>query len=1235
MKKCIALLSVMALLLSCVTLPAGAATTRVEYCEYCQEEVEWTAWTTTGHKSLSSVSTGHYYLKEDISGSAQKIAKGTVCLDLNGHTLQSNNRALLASGKQYTEGTPIMNVMDSKGGGYVISQGGTNNAAGGTATVSYGGVFNLYSGTLKYITTDASITTSGGVVCSYGDAKDGGAVFNMWGGCVDGSQCQLTNDAGNKLGGTNRDGRGAAIAVYGYSVLNLRGGKVIAGKAEQNAGRGDCIYVESGNDKVVIANDAQIDDIWFEANPSDSLTVSGIYTGTAQLSSRINQGEGVVIGKATANANIASGNVTYTADSYYVDITEAGVVLTQNPTPNGVAGTEPSGIRLEYCEYCKAEVEWTAWTSAGQKTLGSVPAGHFYLKEDISGSSQKIIKGDVCLDLNGHTLQSNLRALLVSGAQYTNPLLNVMDSKGGGQVISTGGSNNVGGGTVTVSGGGVLNLYSGTLKYITTEKSSTTLGGVVSVGGSKDVSTEFNMYGGCVDGSQCRLVADTGGYINDALDGCGAAIACYSYGSLKIRGGKIIGGKALEGVGRGDCVYVDSKMEQITVAKDAQIDEIWFNSDPTSSLTISGAYTGSFKLNGKTAPVEGVVVSKMTANTDISNAAIAHSDGVHFIVGSEEGPVLTNVNPNATAVVIDGDNVISYNDLNEAVANANGKLIRLNVDVSYGVTVNADMYLDLNGHSITGKVQIADGKTLYCLDAETDDYTIADGVYGKLTNVEGNVAGLPQGTGIAVNPYLMHTENGETTFHCMGLKLKAMTLRGDKAGVYYKCAFGGDEIVEKYVKSYGVALSVVDEPTADNLKSNCKYSAFTDFTAGGNDLDKTSTLLKGVMKTTNTEAINRRNVDIPIYGRAYMELTDGTMIFGDTAKRSFKEQIELVNGMWYDLNIPQRDSAYTIYEDFPSILDSWDIMNIQAYQDTSKDGVLKILNISNSHGQDAIWQLPMVLSAEMPEQEYVIVEMYQSYALTEHIQAAKNDSPVYHYQVNTGGFWETLTKEATLSDGLLSQNWDYIMMNESSRHLGLESKMSQGMVDWFADYIMEHVGHEPKLLYDMTWASPTDDRFYTDSTRQQAPASFKNTYTNDYGFDHVNHYNQLVALTKKYLIGHESFDEIIFNATPVQYASEVLGVPQYDENQVYDLYRDYTHISDYARLIVAYNMYCQLFKPEGLKEVKVDTILWQNRAPAGNRHQKLGDLPLTEKHKNVLIESVNHSLKYPLSITAE
>ena len=194
--------------------------------------------------------------------------------------------------------------------------------------------------------------------------------------------------------------------------------------------------------------------------------------------------------------------------------------------------------------------------------------------------------------------------------------------------------------------------------------------------------------------------------------------------------------------------------------------------------------------------------------------------------------------------------------------------------------------------------------------------------------------------------------------------------------------------------------------------------------------------------------------------------------------------------------------------------------------------------------------------------------------------------------------------------------------------------MSKGLIEWFKQYILSNLDYETKLLYNMTWANPTDEGFYTDGNRQAPPAGYKAKYTEDYGFDRVNHYNKLVELTKKYLVNDRDFAEIIYNATPVQYATNVLKVPEYDVNQVYDTYRDYTHLSDFARLIVAYNWYCQVFDVEQITEVKVDVIPWSMRAPWGYRHQKLGDLTLTQQHKDVLLESVNYGLQHPLEMPA-
>lgn len=290
---------------------------------------------------------------------------------------------------------------------------------------------------------------------------------------------------------------------------------------------------------------------------------------------------------------------------------------------------------------------------------------------------------------------------------------------------------------------------------------------------------------------------------------------------------------------------------------------------------------------------------------------------------------------------------------------------------------------------------------------------------------------------------------------------------------------------------------------------------------------------------------------------------------------------------------------------------------------------MKILNISNSHGIDSVWLLPLVLKAELPREKFMVAELYQAYALTEHIRDIKENAANYYYRINTGDGWYS-SSGFSVKMALMAEKWDIIMFNETSRHLGLEDIMSQGMVEWFRRYILENLDYEPILLYNMTWANPTDDRLYADETRLRPTAIFKSVYTQNYGFDHVNHYNKLVEMTQKYIVGNDGFSQIIYGAKPIQYAGEVLGVPQYDPEQRMDLYRDYTHISDFGRLLVAYQWYAQVFEISRLTEVKVNVIPTAMRAT--HRQQSLGDLQITEKHKSIIIQSVNETLKDPFGI---
>ena len=237
------------------------------------------------------------------------------------------------------------------------------------------------------------------------------------------------------------------------------------------------------------------------------------------------------------------------------------------------------------------------------------------------------------------------------------------------------------------------------------------------------------------------------------------------------------------------------------------------------------------------------------------------------------------------------------------------------------LTVNGDMTVDLNGHNIDG-VTVLEG-TLYIKDSATADYTVADGVYGKVTNVTGNVQ--------AAEGYLQIG----SSFHAVDLSIYAMTLRAAGVGVYYKSHFAADEVVAQQVESFGIALSVTGEPNAKNL-SSCGYSAFTDFAAGKNANDARSTLLTGIMRENNTDYVNGRNAGMPIYGRAYIKTADG-YYFGASVQRTLRQQVEAIDEIWEDLKPSQKSPVLAMLKTYEATMASWTIPNLQGVQTPGVD----------------------------------------------------------------------------------------------------------------------------------------------------------------------------------------------------------------------------------------------------------------------------------------------------------
>ena len=951
----------------------------------------------------------------------------TICLDLNGYSITTDGRAVGV----YSGCT--LNLMDSSADqtGYIQGSTGDNNTVGGTM-FNYG-TFNLYNGTVRYVYDGVgkNQTYAGGVLSLGSNYPD--ATFNMYGGRLEGGE--MVVNGGNCYGGT-------IFAAKGK--INLYAGEVISGKVQEGY-NGPCIYLNGGV-QVTLSGNAKADNIYVN-NAGAKINVSGTFSGKARLTygSAIALSAGKVVGTATNTPSITGDLFCTNGDGWLVNVSGSDLKL---------AAYTPTGER-HYCEHCKEVVRWTSLTTANYKTPNTASGEyHYYLAEDrqvyfqVGAGSGKNIYSTVCLDLYGKNLTSpGGRALLPWGGST----LNLMDSLGGGIVTGSGGTNNPNGGTVTVSSNGLLNMYGGTLRFQHNAASTTTKGGTINLNGS------MNLYGGTVEGAQ--LTAPASGA---AL---GAAISVNKTDSvLNLCGGEVTSG-TLPQNGVGPCVYVTAG-SSVKLSGDARVENIYFAANE-KKLTLSGTYSGTASVTFAVKPELGEEVG-VAADTPKVTGRLTCTNGGWLIAPQEDKLIVTI---DAPVAVVNGDAEQGYETLQAAVDACQTGYIKLFKPLEENVTVSRDAVIDLNGNSITGTITVAEGATLYGMDSQTDDYTVADGVYGKLT-VSGSTA--------AQEGYLLVTEGDGVSFHRVTLAITDMTLRPDEAGIYYKSTFLGDEKVAGAVTRFGVALSVYAVPDEDNMETLCRYSIYGDFVPGTAGNASNSTLLKGVLKTENEDSINARNLNMDIYGRPYIQTADG-YLFGQTRSRDLAQQLQGVDEIVDTLNVTQLYKLEDMYRRFEAVLSNMSLPNIVK---EINDDTLRILMVGNSFCYYYVEELYGLLTANPdPDRGYGEVEIYNLYysgcKLNQHYDWWKSGAANYQlYRTDVNGRRE-LTSAATgrwtLEETLQLDKWDYISLQGASTEVDYVTQKTESICAAIIPYtepLLERF-HElhPKaqLLWHRTW----------------------------------------------------------------------------------------------------------------------------------------------------------------------
>ena len=897
MKKLLILLVSVAV---CALLALGVmADTQVPTtCQACGTTATWTVLPS----SVASLKAGHYhyYLSGDVTPGQLIFPENvgtTVCLDLNGHSIQTDGRAM------YIKKAATVNLMDSSAGetGFICGSTGSNNTASGSVHVANGGKLNLYSGTIRFQKDDVGLgVTRGGTV-----GLDSGSQMQMFGGKIEGGALVTGN--------MTDQGKGGAIYMAKNCQLLISGGQVTSGAVPEGS-EGPCIYAGYGTSKVTLTGTAWVEELC-GTSLQDNVIITGTYTGYARLRSvdAAPAYDGMVAGAAT-NADITNANLFCTnAPGFTVSKSGNCLVLKPYaPTP-----------RQHWCDHCKDIVLWTSYSS-GKALLQQAGHHHLYLDAKYTGTQiNPLAAAELCLDLHGQHIYSDGRAFNLKEKGK----IHVMDTVGGSTVTATSANTNPAGGAVAVNSGAQLDIYGGTYTAIQDGSGyGIGAGGVLYMGGAGTI----NFYGGIIQGAE---LVKSGYTLSN--NGYGAAVYLGNKAVMNVYGGEILSGTVPTGC-LGECVYLAGTTAQVHVYGSGSVEEI-YSLGNHKQLTVHGVYTGetNLRLPDSITVRENMAVGACV-DADVSGAKLKCLNGAGYVLLAKEGELITSsFGLDAVAAVYNPDSTKGYNDLQAAVDACDGGYVKLMKSVAETVTVTKDLYIDTNGQ--TASVILSQGVTLYGFDSQTDDYTVADGVYGKLTVTGGKVKGLPLESAFATDGYLAVTENGVSSFHRVTLQVYAMSLRTQAAGLYYKSHFYADEVAAPQIASFGVALNATEEPNPENLETTSKYSEFTGFAGGaeGNPDSQTGTMLTGILKARNSDKANARHLNITIYGRAYAKTADGQLLLGQPVERCLAQQLELACDKPETLTTEQVEGVIAMYEEYETVLKNLQLSKLLQIMDDS------------------------------------------------------------------------------------------------------------------------------------------------------------------------------------------------------------------------------------------------------------------------------------------------------------
>lgn len=219
-------------------------------------------------------------------------------------------------------------------------------------------------------------------------------------------------------------------------------------------------------------------------------------------------------------------------------------------------------------------------------------------------------------------------------------------------------------------------------------------------------------------------------------------------------------------------------------------------------------------------------------------------------------------------------------------------------------------------HYHIGALPVCSG-SLMCFDSANDAYQLSSGkvTVAQTVNLQMDVT-APNG-----NRYIALAENGSYTFPRLNLELKTVTLRTNKAGIYYKAEMVCDEALAAQIDRHGVAVSVIGIPESGFAADpNVGYTEIL----GAPESIFTSGSIVNIFREGMPPEKNARRGEMKIYANPYLKLKDGTILMAqEGAAYSLYDVMSYLNTNFETLDAQTQGNAKNFYSTWADSMAAW------------------------------------------------------------------------------------------------------------------------------------------------------------------------------------------------------------------------------------------------------------------------------------------------------------------------